>query len=373
MFNNNFYLNMRVLGNNHSFSGYEIDFIPVGERQKSGDAIAMRITENGKTEIYVIDGGTKASGEALVQHIRDYYRTNRVDYLISTHPDMDHISGLKVVLEKLEVGELWMHKPWVLAPQIINDILDGRVTQHSLSERIKDSVSLAAEVEAMARRKKVKVCEPFQGAKIGSYFHVLSPSQEWYIELLKNFDKMPATKSILTRESQAFSSSTDDTADEDWYNETLKDDGETSVRNESSVVLFGSLPNNYGILLTGDAGRQALTKAYEYALYRKCDLQQCQFIQMPHHGSRRNVSPDLLNKLLGPILDEGASTGKISFVNTSKGAPDHPKKSVVNAFIRRGVKVIATKGHKICKRSGYQLRDGWGSAQPLSLSRKVEK
>ena len=112
---------MRVLGNNHSFSGYEIDFIPVGERQKSGDAIAMRITENGKTEIYVIDGGTKASGEALVQHIRDYYRTNRVDYLISTHPDMDHISGLKVVLEKLEVGELWMHKPWVLAPQIFSE------------------------------------------------------------------------------------------------------------------------------------------------------------------------------------------------------------------------------------------------------------
>ena len=78
-------------------SGYEIDFIPVGEGKKNGDAIAMRITKNGKTEIYVIDGGTKASGKALVQHVRHYYETNRVDYLISTHPDMDHISGLKVV------------------------------------------------------------------------------------------------------------------------------------------------------------------------------------------------------------------------------------------------------------------------------------
>ena len=373
MFNNNFYLNMRVLGNNHSFSGYEIDFIPVGEKQKSGDAIAMRITENGKTEIYVIDGGTKASGEALVQHIRDYYRTNRVDYLISTHPDMDHISGLKVVLEKLEVGELWMHKPWVLAPQIINDILDGRVTQHSLSERIKESVRLATDVEKMAKEKKVKVCEPFQGAKIGSYFYVLSPSKEWYIELLKNFDKMPPTKSTLIPECQSFASSTDDTAYEDWYNETLKEDGETSARNESSVVLLGILPDNYGVLLTGDAGRQAFTNAYEYALDCGYDLQQCQFVQMPHHGSRRNVSPDLLNKLLGPILPAFSLARKISFVNTSMGAPDHPKKSVVNAFIRRGVKVIATKGHKICMRSGYQLRDGWGSAQPLSLSRKVEK
>ena len=378
MFNNNFYLNMRVLGNNHSFSGYEIDFIPVGEKQKSGDAIAMRITENGKTEIYVIDGGTKASGEALVQHIRDYYRTNRVDYLISTHPDMDHISGLKVVLEELEVGELWMHKPWEHASEIIDDIQDedGRVTLDSLIKRIKESARLATEVEEMAKKKqqkkKIKIYEPFQGAKIGSYFYVLSPSKEWYIELLKDFDKMPPSKATPVQENQTYASSTD-TADEDWNKETLKEDGETTPRNESSVVLLGILPDKSGVLLTGDAGRQALTRAYKYARSRKYNLQRCQFIQMPHHGSRDNVSPEVLNMLLGPILPVGSPAKKTSFVNTSKGAPDHPRKSVVNAFIRRGVKVIATKGKKICSWSGYPRRNGWGSASPLSLSRKVEK
>lgn len=373
MFNNNFYFNMGTLTDYSPLSGYEIDFIPVGEGEKNGDAIAMRITENGETEIYVIDGGTKASGEALVQHVRDYYGTDRVDYLISTHPDMDHISGLRVVLEKLKVRELWMHKPWEHASKIINDILDGRVTQHSLSERIKESVRLATEVEKMAKEKNVKVCEPFQGAKIGSYFYVLSPSKEWYIELLKNFDKMPPTKSTSMPKCQAFASSTDDTAYEDWYNETLKEDGETSVRNESSAVLLGILPDNYGVLFTGDAGREALTKAYEYAWDCDYDLQQCQFVQMPHHGSRRNVSPGLLDMLLGPILPEGSPAEKTSYVNTSKGSSDHPRKSVVNAFIRRGVKVITTKGDIICHRSGYHPRIGWGSVQPLKLSRKVEK
>ena len=373
MFNNNFYFNMGTLTDYSPLSGYEIDFIPVGEGEKNGDAIAMRITENGETEIYVIDGGTKASGEALVQHIKEYYGTDRVDYLISTHPDMDHISGLRVVLEKLKVRELWMHKPWEHASKIINDILDGRVTQHSLSERIKESVRLATEVEKMAKEKNVKVCEPFQGAKIGSYFYVLSPSKEWYIELLKNFDKMPPTKSTSMPKCQAFASSTDDTAYEDWYNETLKEDGETSVRNESSAVLLGILPDNYGVLFTGDAGREALTKAYEYAWDCDYDLQQCQFVQMPHHGSRRNISPGLLDMLLGPILPEGSPAEKTSYVNTSKGSSDHPRKSVVNAFIRRGVKVITTKGDIICHRSGYHPRIGWGSVQPLKLSRKVEK
>lgn len=372
MFNNNFYLNMRRLTDYSPLSGYEIDFIPVGEGEKNGDAIAMRITKNGRTEIYVIDGGTKASGEALVQHVRHYYGTDQVDYLISTHPDMDHISGLKVVLEELEVGELWIHKPWEHASKIINDILDGRVTQYSLSKRIEGFVKTAKEVAELATEKGIQICEPFQGAQIGC-FHVLSPSKEWYIELLKNFDKMPPTKSTPMLECQAFASSTDDTAYEDWYNETLKEDGETSVRNESSAVLLGILPDDYGVLLTGDAGIQALTKAYKYALSHRYNLQQCQFIQMPHHGSRRNVSPDLLDKLLGPILDEGSTATKTSFVNTSKGAPDHPKKSVVNAFIRRGVEVITTKGDIICHRSGYPPRIGWGSVQPLSLSRKVEK
>lgn len=377
MFNNDFYLNMRRLTDYFPLSGYEIDFIPVGEGKKNGDAIAMRITKNGKTEIYVIDGGTQASGKALVQHIRKYYGAKRVDYLISTHPDMDHISGLKVVLEELEVGELWMHKPWDYASEIIDHIQDedGRVTLDSLIKRIKESARLATEVEEMAKKKqqkkKIKICEPFQGAKIGC-FYVLSPSKEWYIELLRNFDGVPPSKATPVLENQTYASSTD-TADEDWNTETLKEDGETTPRNESSVVLLGILPDKSGVLLTGDAGRQALTRAYKYARSRKYNLQRCQFIQMPHHGSRRNVSPKVLDMLLGPILPEDSPATKISFVNTSKGASDHPRKSVVNAFIRRGVKVIATKGKTICRRSRYPRRSGWGSVQPLKLSRKLEK
>lgn len=353
-------------------TGYEIDFIPVGEGTKNGDAIAMRITEKGKTEVYVIDGGTQESGKALVQHVTDYYRTKQIDYLISTHPDMDHISGLKVILEELEIGELWMHKPWDHASHIIKDILDGRVTQNSLIKRIKSSVRMAKEIEKIATEKNIKIYEPVQGCRIGSYFHVLSPSKKWYIELLKNFNKIPPTKSNPMLENKAFASNTG-SAYEDWETETLREDGETSARNESSVVLLGTLPNNYRVLFTGDAGREALTKAYNYALTLGTDLTQCQFIQIPHHGSRRNVSPNLLNKLLGPILPENSPAQKIAFVNTSKGAPDHPKKSVVNAFIRRGVNVVATKGNTICHRSGYPKRPGWEPASPLGLSQNVEK
>ena len=52
-------------------------------------------------KIVVIDGGYQDSGKALVELIRNTYGSNRVDLVVSTHPDNDHVSGLHVVLEEL--------------------------------------------------------------------------------------------------------------------------------------------------------------------------------------------------------------------------------------------------------------------------------
>ena len=59
----------------------EIDFLPVGENSKSGDAIALRFGfyEDSKWKnqrVFIIDGGDLASGEALVKHVRKIYNTN---------------------------------------------------------------------------------------------------------------------------------------------------------------------------------------------------------------------------------------------------------------------------------------------------------
>jgi beta-lactamase superfamily II metal-dependent hydrolase len=96
--------------------GIEIDFLPVGNGEKSGDAIALRFGNLfGKRSgqiVMVIDGGTLESGAALVEHIKSFYGTSTVDIVLSTHPDADHASGLSVVLEELVVGQVWMHRPW---------------------------------------------------------------------------------------------------------------------------------------------------------------------------------------------------------------------------------------------------------------------
>src|SRR5258707_1698440 len=93
--------------------------------------------------------------------------------------------------------------------------------------------------------------------------------------------------------------------DETWDIETLAEpkDGECSAENNSSVILLFS----YGerkFLFTSDAGVPALTEAANYAETAGVDLSTLTGIQVPHHGSKHNVGPTVLNRILGPILKD---------------------------------------------------------------------
>ncbi len=48
---------------------YEFEFFRVGDGSKGGDAIVARYGTNGQYEITIIDGGTQATGEAIVAHV----------------------------------------------------------------------------------------------------------------------------------------------------------------------------------------------------------------------------------------------------------------------------------------------------------------
>ncbi|WP_334086892.1 MBL fold metallo-hydrolase [Helicobacter typhlonius] len=187
--------------------GYEIDFLPVGNGS-SGDAIAVRYGIAPNYKIMVVDGGTKESGIALVNHIQKYYKTSRVDYIVNTHPDKDHASGLTEVLENLKVGELWLHRPWLYIENIIKHVdssqtpflRDKRTTIESIRRRFEEEYyRYAKELEEIAKRKNIIIKEPYEGAQIGE-FYVLSPNKEWHLfNLIPNSDK---TQEIATEDSK---------------------------------------------------------------------------------------------------------------------------------------------------------------------------
>lgn len=124
---------------------------------------------------------------------------------------------------------------------------------------------------------------------------------------------------------------------ETWTGETLSENPEpTSAFNESSVVQIGMFDGRTA-LLTGDVGPGGLAEAADYAETIGIALPGPRFVQVPHHGSRRNVTPSVLNRWLGNPLSSSAEERRgTAFCSAAKDDEDHPRKKVQNAFLRRG-------------------------------------
>jgi len=357
--------------------GYEIDFLSVGEGEKSGDAIALRFGnlrgQRSEQRIVVIDGGFKQSGEELVKHINKYYGASYVDIVISTHPDADHASGLEVVLEQLGVRSLWMHRPWLHTRDMAELFKGGRVTDRSVSEYLRRSLDSAHGLEQQAIAKGIPIVEPFAGQVDESGCVVaLGPSREYYESLLPGFRGAPEPKApgLLAKAGAGIREAVERIA-ESWNFETLDDSGETSPENNSSAIVYLAFDGR-SALFTADAGIPALTLAADWAVRAGIDLSQTTFIQVPHHGSRRNVGPTILDRLVGPKRP-GEQTVKSAFVSVAKdGDSKHPSKKVTNAFSRRGAPVHATQGSSKLHHRDAPDR-GWVTSTPLPFYAEFEE
>jgi beta-lactamase superfamily II metal-dependent hydrolase len=363
--------------------GYEIDFLPVGDGEKSGDAIALRwgyLQDPEQQEVVVIDGGFQDSGEALVEHIRKYYKTRIVDCVFCSHPDRDHASGLLPVIENLAVQVLVMHRPWNHTRGISDWFKDGRVTDSSVKEKLKDSLEFAYKLEQVAKAKGIKIIEPFTGDSVPLNFNttlqILGPTESYYESLLPDFRGTPEPKytslESIFQKAANFASDTISWITESFDIETLDDNGETSAENNSSVVLLFMI-NGDGLLFTGDAGIPALNHAVSVLERNDFDFTNLKFIQVPHHGSKRNIGPSILNKIIGPKLSDDIKI-KTAFVSVSaNGMPKHPAKKVTNAFRRRGAPVFVTSGNVIWHHSNAPSRANYSSIVPLPFYTHVEE
>jgi beta-lactamase superfamily II metal-dependent hydrolase len=359
--------------------GYEVDFLPVGDGKKSGDAIALRfgelLVDPPQQTVVVIDGGFEASGEALVEHIRKHYKTTTIAAVVLTHPDGDHASGIKALLEKMTVHNLVMHLPWNHTDDIDHLFLDDRVTDESVKRRLRESLDAARELEKIAKRKGIKIVEPFYGLTgFNNVMRVLGPTEAYYKSLLPGFRGTPVPKEgfeALVERLLKEAKETVKKVAEKWGFETLDDSGETSAENNSSAILMFSIDGE-NMLFTGDAGIPALTEVYARLQAENFDFSTLKFVQVPHHGSRRNIGPTLLNAIIGPKLAQPA-TIKTAFVSASAdGAPKHPAKKVTNAFMRRGAPVHVTAGTSKSHRKNAPDR-GWVNSTPLPFYDEVEE
>ena len=343
---------------------FEIDFLDV-ETAKSGDAITMRYEKDGVTRIHVVDGGFQSTGDAVIAHINKYYgNPTKIHHVVATHPDGDHAGGLRKVLEEFDVGALWMLRPWQYAAELLPRF-SKFTSVDNLRKRLREVYPNLDALEEIALRKGIPIYEPFQGVSIGA-FTVMAPTRTRYLDLVVDSERTPEAVDeaseqraglLLPEGARKTVARVVNFVKGAWGVEVFSTQP-TSAENEMSVIQFAVLADKK-VLLTADAGRQALSEAADFAPTISLTLPGIDRFQVPHHGSRRNVSTEVLDRWLGaPAKERPAQATFSAIISSAKADKDHPRKAVVRAMIHRGASVACTEGKTICSYQNSPDR-GW--------------
>lgn len=360
--------------------GFEVDFLPIGEGESSGDAICLRwgydldSPNKNKQSVCIIDGGYTANGDDIVNHLKRYYGTTTVDCVINTHPHRDHIGGLHTVIEKCQVHNLVIHQPWT-HNNLKGYFDDERVTNDSIRKHLEDLNAAKALVDT-ATKKEVNLIEPSTLKPLFKNLHgvtayVLGPTQEYYHQLLPDFKSTPTTNN--NNDNHRLEGTRRFVPAKMC---PLTDEGNTSAENNSSVILAFKLPDDNIFLFTGDAGMPALSRATVLAYSYSINLaQQICFFQVPHHGSIQNLGPSVLDLIFGSSTGLHKRPPIPAYISVSKSpAPLHPSKHVINALKNYNVDCYRTGGQTITYHVGrVPPRFGWVSLESEPYSEFVEE
>lgn len=368
--------------------GYEVDYIAIGDKSKSGDAIGIRWgydldKSNAEQFVMLIDGGHKCSAGDVVRHIKKYYYGDEdiekekaiVDLVINTHPHSDHLAGLPVIYEQLVIQELWMHRPWDHAglPKWFDD---GRVTDKSIKEQLKDGLEDAYKLSKSYQKDTgLDTVEPFSGLtaklKYGVTLYVLGPTRSFYERLLPDFNSTPTNGTGVGKKRIILDP---DENDVEASNNDLTDEGDTSAENQSSVVLVLKMQNEDLLMFTGDAGINSLQNAMDQFDKFALDISKLTLFHVPHHGSLQNMGKTIVKRIFGSPIEPKqtkAVTARISVA--AQPEYGHPSRRVINALLRVGCKVFETHGmSKQFHKGSALLHSGWSNVESLQPYEKVE-
>lgn len=95
----------------------KIEFINVG----AGDAIYIK-APNG--DDILIDAGSSGNGKKVVDYLKKQNKNIDLEYLISTHPDADHVGGMQEVFKKIKVKKFYYPKDIKYSTKTAKAVLD---------------------------------------------------------------------------------------------------------------------------------------------------------------------------------------------------------------------------------------------------------
>lgn len=340
-----------------------IDMLSLG----NADSITVWLKDdNNNSFVILIDGGNKSQGGDVIKHLDKHIlpATGKTapDLIICTHHDKDHIGGLIAVVEHYKnlIPEIWVNNPAEHISSYRYQALKESFKKKSAEKQyevIMESLQNVDDFITLVDKYNIPRKPALYGQnKFNGIVKILGPSDAFYKSLLPGMDNV---EEYVSQEAKYAYNSLFPNQNPDLLLEGVSPcpivdaENSTSATNNSSVILQITARENKRFLFTGDAGVQAFEDVETHD-----SLDNLFWMQVPHHGSRRNLSSKLIDKM----------SPKWALISAKGGKENkHPRLALVNCLKKHGAKVYSTHkgGSKWHHIGNFPPRDGYSTAAEI--------
>lgn len=318
-----------------------------------GDAFVLSCRKGDNSGVVVVDGGPDKNSCHIVEKLDNI---GTIDLMILTHYDLDHIGGILAYINKhkhdkpFPIKEIWCNCAYEVPFSDTSDI------SYSHAKKLAD---LLTEInEGLENNGYLPVSWQktiTAGMRLSLPFaeiDILSPEENVKAQNDANYTEAIANISAShKRQKKALMASLKDLAGNNKDNPSLK--SPSDVVNWSSIGFYLEC-DNMKVLMLGDGMPTTFVRSLKELGYSECNQIRVDFVKASHHGSKDNISNELLNMI--------ECNDYIISTNGGNGNACHPDRETIGNILyhdkrdwSKRVNIYFNYQKSVIESNGYQF------------------
>lgn len=237
-----------------------------------------------QTRLLIDTGYANTSHRTIIPIIRELInQQKKIQLLIATHTDQDHIGGLKPLLASF--GTDWFEKAWFNHSP--NPLIE---TDQSGESSIKAGIAIRDRLQHAGLLDNEPILTGHREAIGPVTLTILSPDEDQFARFIDKWREEEVTshlESPISRNEPDYGQSIETLIDRAFQ-------PDNSWSNRSSIAVLLTLSDTR-ILFSADAHPDVLLESIRQLGYGPANPMPLQLMQVPHHASRGNTNSALMN------------------------------------------------------------------------------
>jgi beta-lactamase superfamily II metal-dependent hydrolase len=289
-----------------------------------GDSMIIETYDSSKNKFTIlIDGGPRETFRTTLVHELDRYK--KIDLIILTHIDHDHISGLIQYLSSSHAKKHQFDKILLNAPNLLK--VDTSGTQISIDEGIE------FEKLILSKYPNLKIISDVTSESLinldlpdGIDIKILSPNQDALDALKVNWPEFCLSEDEGTQIASEDFNAKDFNVDFKSLSSNI--DVEKTIKTDfanASSIAFSIQTHDFHGLFLGDSHSTIVAEGLSNS-YPNQNPIVFDYVKLSHHGSKYNIS--------NRFLDNIECYNYIISTNGGKGVAKHPDRQTIAKIVR---------------------------------------